>query len=636
MKFKHTAPLEKLILISAPWPLYSRPSIQIGTLKSYLKKTFPDLKVDAHHFYLKVAETIGYGRYRAICERTWLAETIYAALLYPERQKHMEKIFYKHVAGKSFLREISFEALTKQIQKVSETFIHTIDWDGYGLAGFSICLCQLTASLYFIKQVKKHFPNLFIVVGGSMFTVDATMNLFKIFPEIDAAINGEGELPLSRLIAYLNDPMCKKIPPVTGIITAESSEKETRSAFHQMNELSDLVPPDYDDYFELLQSFGPEKIFFPTLPMEISRGCWWRRKQKGGRSSGCAFCNLNLQWDGYRSKNPAQVVSEIDYLTTKYKTLSLAFTDNLLPLKTSRDIFNRISRLGKDFRLFGEIRATTPESVLKAMQAAGMQEVQIGIEALSTRLLKKLNKGTTTIQNIEIMKYCEMTGISNSSNLILHFPGSDQKDVDETLRNLDFVLCFRPLKRVHFWLGLGSLVWQNPETFGLKSVFNHRNYAHIFPPDVFKAMRFTIQSYRGDLGLQRRLWRPVEKKLNAWKKSYGELHKGPRHENILSFRDGRNFMIIRQRRLNGQPLTHRLEGTSRAIYLFCMQHRSLKRILTRFPSVATDSVEAFLKMMVNKKLMFQENHNYLSLAVPAKLHCSTSTSTPSNHRVNLI
>ena len=618
MKFKHTAPLEKIILISAPWPLYSRPSIQIGTLKSYLKKTFPDLKVDAHHFYLKVAEAIGYRRYHAICERTWLAETIYAALLYPERLKHIEKIFYKQAAGKSLLRGILFEDLTKQIQKVSETFIHTIDWGEYGLAGFSICLCQLTASLYFIRQIKRQFPNLFIVVGGSMFTGDATRNLFKIFPEIDVAVNGEGELPLSRLIAYLKDPRCKVMPPVKGIITPESAEKKTPADFHQMNELSALVPPDYDDYFELLQSFGPEKTFFPTLPMEISRGCWWQRKQESGKSTGCAFCNLNLQWDGYRSKNPAQVVSEIDHLTTKYKTLSVAFMDNLLPLKTSRDIFNRIARLEKDFRLFGEIRATTPGCLLNVMQSAGMQEVQIGIEALSTGLLKKLNKGTTTIQNIEIMKHCEMTGITNSSNLILYFPGSDQKDVDETLRNLDFVLCFRPLKMVHFWLGLGSPVWQHPENFGLKSVFNHRNYSAIFPPDVFKAMGFIIQSYRGDLGLQKKLWRPVKKKLEAWKKSYGELHKGPRHENILSFRDGRNFLIIRQKRLNGQSLTHRLEGTSRAIYVFCLRHRSLKKILVRFPSVAIDRIETFLKMMVDKKLMFQENDNYLSLAVPAK------------------
>ena len=635
MKLKQKVPFNKVVLVSAPWPLYSRPSIQIGALKSYLKKELPDLKVDAHHFYLKVAETIGYECYRTISERTWLAESIYAALLYPERLRYIEKIFYKHAAGKSSLRGLSFKALTQQIRKVSETFIHAVDWGGCGLAGFSICLCQLTASLYFIRQVKKQFPNLFIVAGGSMFTADATRNLFKTFPEIDVVINGEGELPLRRLIAYLNDPMCKEIPPVNGIITPESAEKNTPAAFDQMNELSDLVPPDYDDYFELLKSFGPEKTFFPTLPMEISRGCWWRRKQEGKRSTGCAFCNLNLQWDGYRSKTPAQVVSEIDHLTRKYKTLSVAFTDNLLPLKTSRDIFNGIAKLGKDFRLFGEIRATTPESTLKAMRVAGMKEVQIGIEALSTRLLKKLNKGTTAIQNVEIMKYCEMTGIANSSNLIFCFPGSDQKDVDETLRNLDFVLCFRPLKMVHFWLGVGSPVWQHPETFGLNSVFNHRNYGLMFPPDVFKAMRFTVQSYRGDLRAQRKLWRPVEKKLNAWKKSYGELHKSPEYENILSFRDGINFMIIRQKRLNSQPLTHRLEGTSRAIYLFCMHHRSLKRIFARFPSVAADRIEDFLKIMVNKKLMFQENHTYLSLAVPDNPHGATSNFIPPNHRVNL-
>ena len=246
-----------------------------------------------------------------------------------------------------------------------------------------------------------------------------------------------------------------------------------------------------------------------------------------------------------------------------------------------------------------------------------MKEVQIGIEALSTRLLRKLNKGTTAIQNIEIMKHCEALGISNSSNLILCFPGSDQEDVDETLRNLEFTLPFRPLKMVDFWLGLGSPVWRHPEDFGIEAVFNHRNYASIFPLEVFKSMQFTIQSYRGGLGHQRKLWMPVKKKLKAWKKTYDELHRGSRHENILSFSDGRNFLIIRQKRTQGGHLTHRLEGTSRAIYLYCQEHRSLKRILERFTAVGSNKVVPFLRMMVDKKLMFEENNKYLSLAVPA-------------------
>ena len=49
-----------------------------------------------------------------------------------------------------------------------------------------------------------------------------------------------------------------------------------------------------------------------------------------------------------------------------------------------------------------------------------------------------------------------------------------------------------------------------------------------------------------------------------------------------------------------------------------MQHRSLKRIRSRFSAFAEDKIIAFLKMMVAKKLMFEEKEEYLSLAVPVK------------------
>ena len=81
-------------------------------------------------------------------------------------------------------------------------------------------------------------------------------------------------------------------------------------------------------------------------------------------------------------------------------------------------------------------------------------------------------------------------------------------------------------------------------------------------------------------------------------------------------RDGGDFSIIRQRRVNAGRLDHRLTGTSRLIYLFCSRHRSIKKIRDRFPAFAEDKIVAFLKMMVAKKLMFKENNRYLSLAVP--------------------
>ena len=577
------------------------------------------MKIDALHLYLKVAERIGYKLYHAISERTWLAECVYGALLFPERKKEIKELFFRESRSKADLCKTDFEALTSKVKEVSDEFIKNVDWASCGLVGFSICLCQLTSTLYFIKRIKQDFPDLPIVVGGSAFAGEMIPGFLEAFPEVDFVVNGEGELPLSGLVGHMRDSVgFGHIPPVPGVVARNGANAGRALSFHQIEDLGTVPAPDYDDYFRLLEIFEPGKRFFPTLCAEVSRGCWWRSPKGARRRRGCAFCNLNLQWDGYRSKHVSQAVSEVDHLTSKHKILSVAFMDNVLPLRRSRKIFLQLAKLGKDFRLFTEIRATTPRSTLKAMQRAGMHEVQVGIEALSTRLLNKLNKGTTAIQNLEIMKHCEELGISNISNLILHFPGSDAEDVEETLRALEFALPFRPLRFVHFWLGLGSPVWQDPRAFGLKAVYNHPNYAVLFPHDICRSVRFMIQSYRGDRGYQRRLWQPVKKSVRAWNKAYAEIHCGLSRSPILSFRDGRDFLIIRQRRFRQEPLTHRLTGASRSIYLFCQSHRSLKRIVSRFPKVGEDKVVPFLKMLVDKKLIFEENGRYLSLAVPVR------------------
>jgi hypothetical protein len=239
----------------------------------------------------------------------------------------------------------------------------------------------------------------------------------------------------------------------------------------------------------------------------------------------------------------------------------------------------------------------------------------VGIEALSARLLRRLDKGTSVMRNVYVMKRCEELGMANRSNLILEFPGSGPDEVAETLDALRFVFPYRPLRTVRFWLGLESPVWQDPARYGIRAVFNHPHYAGLFPPEVVRAVRFPIQAHRGDRGVQRRLWRPVREAVKAWKKAYARLRSGPDPEPILSFRDGRDFVIVRERRVEGAPLNHRLAGTSRAIYLHCRRPRSLAGIAARFPGFGQARIAAFLDAMVAKRLMFRERRRYLSLAV---------------------
>ncbi|SPD73037.1 conserved hypothetical protein [uncultured Desulfobacterium sp.] len=611
----------RIALISAPWPLFSRPSIQLGVLKGYLQGLFPDVTVSCYHFFLSLAEAIGYPVYHAISGKTWLAESIYAALLYPESKDRIGNFFARQAKKVKELGGLEFSDLTRRVKTVSDGFVQKTDWSNVGLVGLSVCLCQMTASLYFIREIRRSAPDLPLIAGGSIIGGQTAYDILTMFPDIDLIVTGEGEQPLARIVSHLlAGGRCEDLPATRGVIGRNNKQSKGSAHFWQLPDLKTLPVPDFSDYFDLLEELPVDKRFFPTLPVEISRGCWWRSAKETSHreqwSEGCAFCNLNLQWHGYRTKAGDQVVGEIDQLTEKYKVLSVAIVDNVLPPKKSLEIFTGLAEKNKDFHFFAEIRASAGRRMLENLYEAGMTEVQIGIESLSSRLLKKLNKGITAMDNMEIMKHCEALGITNAANLILHFPGSDETDVAETLRTIRFARFFRPLRIVSFWLGIHSQVWENPKKYGLTAVFNHPYHKELFPEAVCRRMHFNIQDYRGPKIYQRRLWQQVAPAIRKWRKDYSLLHSNPYDGPILTQHDGQSFLIVRERRLNEEPLIHRLQGASRKIYLFCEHHRSFEEIKERFSQLQADKIRSFLNTMINKGLMFDDYDQYLSLAVP--------------------
>jgi ribosomal peptide maturation radical SAM protein 1 len=609
----------RLALVSTPWPLYNRPSIQLGVLKAYLKACYPDLQVTTYHHYLDVAAEIGYRVYGEVSQRMWLAEPVYAALLNPGQLQAIRRLFRKQAGSVPLLRHASFSKLLQAARKATENFVARIPWRQFGLVGFSISLNQLASALYVIRCIKTNHPNVPMILGGASLAGDCAQDLLDAYPEIDGAVIGEGEYPLAAIAGHLKQGgLFADLPLLPGIVTRHAPPGEVPSGPSQVADLDQLPVPDYSDYCEHIQALAPERRFFPVLSAEMSRGCWWQKMRRGATGSGCAFCNLNLQWQGYRAKSPSKVVEEVDHLTAKYRSLSIAFMDNVLPRRNTRLIFERMARLKKDLALFAEIRSGVGYETLNAMRAAGVRELQIGIEALSSRLLRKLNKGTRCIDNLEMIKNCEEVGIVNLSNLITHFPGSDSDDVAETLRAIEFARPFRPLKTVRFWLGRGSPVSSDPASFGIQAVFNHPHYAVLFPSEIVSRVRFMVQAYRGDVTFQDKLWRPVIKQVKAWERQHAALRPSSAAEPLLGYRDGQEFLIIFQRRAPGETATHRLTGTSRRIYLFCRRQRTLQTICRTFPGYGEDKIRAFLRSMEDKNLMFGEKERYLSLAVRSR------------------
>ncbi len=605
-----------MLLVSAPWPLFNRPSLPLGALTAYLKATLPQIQTDACHLFLRVAQALGYDRYQDVSRRVWRAEAVFSALLYPE-QAHLAESLYTQTLKRGDAATGDFPKLVEAVKAVVGDWLEEIHWPALDLVGFSISFCQVTASLYLISQIKAICPSLPVVVGGSSFSGQRSADLLTVFPHIDYLVVGEGERPLAGLLRQLTDPRPRSMQALPdGVFSADCKPGQI-GRFSQLSQLDRLPAPDYDDYFNMLAGFSPHHRFFPVLPVEASRGCWWHRQDAAGQFSGCAFCNLNLQWQGYRTKRPQQVVREVDHLVQRHQIVSLTFADNAFPMKQAAAIFDGVRGMGRDLSIFTELRANTPPRLLRKMKLAGVDTVQVGIEALSSHLLVKMNKGLRVIDNLSLMKHCEALGIVNASNLMLHFPGSDNQDVEETLHSLAFARWYRPLKTVSFWLGLESPIYRLARRFDIRSVFNHPNLKKLLPEPVAAGIRFMIQGYRGDRTRQLKLWKKVEKEARRWQSDYEAMQRQTGGKPALAFRDGGSFIIIDQHWPSQATVRHRLTGISAEIYRYCQTPRTRNQVAAMFASHSQEQIHVFFKSMVEKRLVFEEGGCYLSLAAPA-------------------
>ncbi len=586
-------------LASMPWSIFNRPSIQLGALKGYLDGNSA-YQTDLFHPYLHVAASFGTKEYHQLALNSWAGEALYVPLLFPDRQKSSEKLFYQECKTNKVLKKLHFPTCVNALQQSVDSWIKGLELDKYLLFGFSICFNQLLSSLYAAKCIKKIRPELPIVVGGSGCVGEIGTSLLQHFPQIDYVINGEGEEPLLQLA----DNIAAK--PSSTALAETILNKKTPSAprcSKGITDINSLPFPDYTPYFQEIQDHFPGNNFIPVLPLEFSRGCWWNR---------CTFCNLNLQWRGYRKKSATRMIEETQYLIRKHRCLDFCFTDNALPPKEADIFFAHMAKEKVDYDFFAELRVVTTPGKLQHYRQGGLSSIQVGIEALSSSLLQRMNKGTTCIENIAAMRQSAEAGITLDGNLICMFPGSSKREVEETLANLDFVLPFSPLAGASFFLGHGSPVAKEAKKYHILAITQHPKNKKLFPQELLKGMTMLLKGYRGDQKKQEQLWKPVYQKIRQWQHFHSNRkNQGP----ALSYRDGGAFLLIRQEQLQGPVLHHRLQGTSRKIYLFCRGIQDFKSIKKTFPKVSSPALRQFLHDLSDKKLLFQEDDRFLALAI---------------------
>lgn len=305
--------------------------------------------------------------------------------------------------------------------------------------GFSFKFFQWIPASILAEKIKRKFPSAKIVIGGFIENKSA-VDLMYTCKHFDFAVYGEGEYPLLELCRHMTgEPV--DLDAVPRLLYRDGDRViQTRSKSRYLS-FEEYPGADFSDFANMPESKGIlDRCMFP---IEGSRSCYWGR---------CKFCSFNKGYK-YRRRSPQSIVAQIEDLVKTYRTSSFRFVDNdivgednerfekLLDAIIQSSIQNRVK-----YHFFAEILDYGFDAgLIEKLAIAGFEQVQIGYEAITDKLLKNMDKRTDFASHILFVKFALKFGIVLAGpNIIMGTVGETGEDVLESIQNLVFL---------RFWLG---------------------------------------------------------------------------------------------------------------------------------------------------------------------------------------
>ncbi|MBW2333502.1 MAG: B12-binding domain-containing radical SAM protein [Deltaproteobacteria bacterium] len=267
----------------------------------------------------------------------------------------------------------------------------------------------------------------FYMIGGHGPSPEPEYFLKKT--QADVVVIGEGEITVVNLMNALGNH--KSLKTIKGIAFREGDNVIVNERQPLIKDIDTISFPAYDlfpiDYYRLLKRPRGKSTDF-QMPVLSSRGCTFK-------------CNFCYRMDkGYRKRGNESIIEEIKLLKEKYGIKIIQFSDELLMFSEERAISICESLIKADLNIkwlcAGRLNYAKP-NVLKLMRRAGCVYISYGIEAMSDRVLKNMNKKLTTKQIVDGIKATLDVGISPGFNIIFGNIGEDKSTLN---RGVEFLL----------------------------------------------------------------------------------------------------------------------------------------------------------------------------------------------------
>jgi len=208
----------------------------------------------------------------------------------------------------------------------------------------------------------------------------------------------------------------------------------------------------------------PDRSFFTgykgPLPVMAHRGCPYS----------CNFCCKTLSKE-VRMRSPENIVEELKELHRRYPDKEeIIFYDETFTF--NYDWVDRLCRLIRNSHLRKRLRCSTrgdkltPE-IAWALKSAGFEEVCVGVESGSNKILKNLNKCISVEKSSEAVKICHKAGLKFKAYIMIGCPGEDWDTLTDTYKWIEEnkpdtvgLYMYTPLP--------GSDIWDHKEEYDLE------------------------------------------------------------------------------------------------------------------------------------------------------------------------
>jgi len=294
---------------------------------------------------------------------------------------------------------------------------------------------------WMIQYLKKHLPNIKIIVGGS----NVQHGWFKMQPYYDYVVNGEGEEAILKILDEIENNVVRSEP----MYITQPSEQRIN--------LNNLPMPDYDSI-----DFNAYEIPNGALS-ELSRGC----------TAKCTFCEETHFWK-YRQRQAIDALKEIEWLYYHKGTDIIWFIDSLVNgnLKELRAFAKGVIAKGLKIKWTGYARCDGRMDLeyMQDLADSGCVSLNYGCESGSQKILNDIDKGVTVAEMEQNFRDGKAVGISAATNWIVGFPTETYQDFADTMT---FLWRNRNMNISNIGTGMGfgmgpeTIVGQNPEKFNL-------------------------------------------------------------------------------------------------------------------------------------------------------------------------